>query len=153
MQSQIGRYNQWFHLYQYHLKQFVLFRWFKSKRSTEIAYQLLDIFIILKVTRSILQIQSTREFVNYVMENSELGIYRKGKWRHWWLVKDKVTIEFYDALSRGFRFVEDMKNRARDKGFTSSSHEALFGQIRPLGLKTSKFPDEFISNAQSEEEL
>ena len=56
-------------------------------------------------------------------------------------------------MSRGFRFLEDMKNTAHDKGFKSSSYEALFGQTRALGLKTSKLLDEFISNAPNEEEL
>ena len=46
-----------------------------------------------------------------------------------------------------------MKNTAHAKGFKSSSCESLFGQTRALGLKTFKLPDEFISNAQSEDEL
>ena len=70
MQSQsIDGYN-WIMVYQDHLTKFVNLRANKTKRATEVAYNLLDFFCVFGAP-SVLQSDNGREFVNSVIEDIE----------------------------------------------------------------------------------
>ena len=119
---------KWLMVYQDHLTKFVFLRPLTSKRAEEVAYNLVDIFTIVRAP-SILQSDNGREFVNKVIQNitsfwPELKIVH-GKPRHsqsqgiveranldienmltTWMADNKT-----DKWSEGLRFIQFMKNQ------------------------------------------
>lgn len=157
-------------VYQDHLTKFVLLRALQSKRATEVAYHLNDIFLTIGAP-CILQSDNGREFVNNVISElaslwPELKIVH-GKPRHsqsqgsveranqdienmigsW--MKDNVSTKW----SEGLRYVQFMKNRAYHSGIKQSPYKALFGIEPRVGLSTSSLPQEIINDIQDEDDL
>lgn len=157
-------------VYQDHLTKFVLLRALQSKRATEVAYHLNDIFLTIGAP-CILQSDNGREFVNHVISElvslwPELKIVH-GKPRHSqsqgsveranqdienmigsWL-KDNDSTKW----SEGLRYVQFMKNRAYHSGIKQSPYKALFGMEPRVGLSTSSLPQEIINDIQDEDDL
>lgn len=157
-------------VYQDHLTKFVLLRALQSKRATEVAYHLNDIFLTIGAP-CILQSDNGREFVNHVISElvslwPELKIVH-GKPRHsqsqgsveranqdienmigsW--MKDNDSTKW----SEGLRYVQFMKNRAYHSGIKQSPYKALFGMEPRVGLSTSSLPQEIINDIQDEDDL
>ena len=162
--------HKWILVYQDHSTKFAQLRPVTSKRAPEIAYQLLDIFSIFGAP-TILQSDNGREFANSVItELSAMWDGLKivhGKPRHsqsqgsvectnrdiedmlmTWLQSNSAT-----HWGDGLRFIHLMKNRAYHEGIKCSPYEAMFGQPKKVGLKTSNLPDDTIDDIFAEEDL
>jgi hypothetical protein len=170
MQSQSDGDYKFIMVYQDHLTKFCFLKALKSKRSEEVAYNLIDIFAIIGAP-TILHSDNGREFCNQVIEElaslwDDIKLVH-GRPRHsqsqgsveranrdieemlsGWL-KDNETTKW----SEGLRFVQFMKNRSYHSGIRRSPYEAVFGQPVKLGLKTSKIPEDILPNLRTEEDL
>jgi len=156
--------------YQDHLTKFVQLRPLQSKRAEEVAYVLLDIFLIFGAP-VMLHSDNGREFVNKVISElkilwPELKIVH-GKPRHSqsqgsveranqdvermlasWMTDNKST-----NWSVGLKFVQFMKNRAHHSGIKMTPYKAMFGIDPKVGLSTSTLPNDVIDTVQEEEDL
>lgn len=170
MQSQEDRGHKFTMVYQDHLTKFVVLRPLTSKRATEVAYQLMDMFLTFGAP-CILHSDNGREFVNSVIK--ELTSYWPepklvtGKPRHSqsqgsveranqdvekmlasWMQDSKTT-----NWSNGLKFVQFMKNRAFHSGIKQSPYQAMFGTEPKVGLTTSNLSLEIINRLHNEEDL
>lgn len=155
--------------YQDHLTKFVFLKPLKSKRATEVAYNLLDIFCIIGAPY-ILQSDNGREFtaavINELADMFDAKIIH-GKPRHSqsqgsveranqdvrdilvsWMADNKST-----NWANGLRFVQLKKNRSFHRGINRSPYEAMFGVPIRNGLFDSNIPHEVLQNITGEEEL
>ena len=134
MQSQPDGDYKWILVYQDHLTKFVQIRPTKSKRATEVAYNLLDTFCTFGAP-SVLQSDNGREFSNSVIE--EL----KDMWDGLKIVHGKPRhSQSQGSVERANRDIEDMLSTWMDSNLKCSPHEAMFGQPMKVGLKTSNLP-------------
>lgn len=157
-------------VYQDHLTKFVILRALQTKRATEVAYHLLDIFTTFGAP-NILHSDNGREFSNQIIENlcsmwSDVTIVH-GKPRHsqsqgsveranqdienmlsTWMETNQIT-----KWSEGLKFIQAMKNRAYHEGIKCSPYEALFGSPMKMGIATSAIPKDMIGLLKSEEDL
>ncbi|XP_045135274.1 SCAN domain-containing protein 3-like [Portunus trituberculatus] len=168
MQALPDRKYKFIMVYQDHLTRFVILRALECKYAKEVAYNLLDIFLMFGAP-CILHIDNGREFVNTVMTSlaslwPELKIVH-GKPRHsqsegsveranqdienmlsGWM-KDNNTTKW----SEGLRFVQFMINQAKHSSINQSPYKAMFGVEVRVGLATTCLPLELSKNLQSEE--
>nr|XP_022900153.1 KRAB-A domain-containing protein 2-like [Onthophagus taurus] len=140
MQSQADCEYKFIMVYQDHLTKFVVLRSLKTKRATEVAHHLLDIFLTFGAP-CILHSDNGREFVNSVLKDVENMLAS-------WMRDNKTT-----NWSNGLRFVQFMKNRAFHSGIKQSPYRAIFGSEPKVGLMTSNLPLEVISKLEDEEQL
>ena len=170
MQSQPDGDFKWIFHYQDHLTKFSTLRPLTSKRASEVAYTLLDVFLTFGAPQ-ILQSDNGREFTAEVITElktlwPELTLVH-GRPRHpqsqgsverangdikgmltAWLM-DNNTVKW----SEGLKFVQFSKNRSFHTGIKQSPYEALFGSKPKVGLSTSNVPLDIIPQLQSEEDL
>ena len=158
MQSQPDGDYKWILVYQDHFTKFVQIRPTKSKRATEVAYNLLDTFCTFGAP-SVLQSDNGREFSNSVIE--EL----KDMWDGLKIVHGKPRhSQSQGSVERANRDIEDMMSTWMDSNSTDKwadglrfvqcmKNRAMFGQPMKVGLKTSNPPDEAVESLQTEEDL
>jgi len=155
-QSQPDRKFKFLLVYQDHLTKFVVLKPLTSKRADEVAYNLLDIFLLFGAP-SILHSDNGREFSNKILECvSQLWPEIKmvnGKPRHSQSqgsveranqdIENMLTTWMADnqtnKWSEGVRFVQFMKNRAYHSAIKRSPYEAMFGCPAKVGLSSSIF--------------
>ncbi|XP_022910048.2 KRAB-A domain-containing protein 2-like [Onthophagus taurus] len=168
IQSQADREYKFIMVYQDHLTKFVVLRSLKTKRATEVAHHLLDIFFNFwsSMHSSFRQWQRICEFSFKRSYWRQLKLVN-GKPRHnlsqgsveranqdvenmltSWMQNNKTT-----NWSNGLRFVQFMKNRAFHSGIKQSPYRAIFGSEPKVGLMTSNLPLEVISKLEDEEQL
>jgi len=169
-QSQPDENYKFLLVYQDHLTKFVVLKPLTSKRAEEVAYNILDIFLLIGAP-VILQSDNGREFCNAIIENlksmwPELKIIH-GKPRHSQSqgsveranqdVENMLTTWMADnstnKWSEGARFVQMMKNRAYHSGIRRSPYEAMFGCSARIGLSSSFIPHEVQETINTEEDL
>jgi len=161
---------KWIMLYQCHLTKFVILRALTSKRAAEVAFQLLDIFLLFGAP-AILQSDNGSEFTAKVIsELKELWpqlIMVHGKPRHPQSqgsverangdIKDMLHAWMADNKTQdwsvGLRFVQHQKNSAHHSGITRTSFKALFGTDPRVGLASSSLALEVLERLQSEDDL
>ncbi|XP_076089944.1 KRAB-A domain-containing protein 2-like [Mytilus galloprovincialis] len=161
---------KWIMHYQDHLTKFSVLRALKSKRAAEVAYQLLDIFLLFGAPH-ILQSDNGREFTAHIITElkslwSELVIVH-GRPRH---PQSQGSVERANAdikemliswmndndtrqWSEGLRFVQFQKNRSYHRVIDQSPYHALFGSDPKIGLSSSSLPKELLPNLETEEDL
>ncbi|KAK7095605.1 hypothetical protein V1264_004994 [Littorina saxatilis] len=153
---QDGQYR-WIMVYQDHLTKFVVLRPLSSKRASEVALQLVDIFNLIGAP-VILQSDNGSEFTAFIIRElreiwPELKIVH-GKPRHpqsqgsveransdikdmliAWMTDNQTT-----GWSLGLRFVQFAKNRSHSAGIGRSPYLAMFGVEPRVGLSSTSLP-------------
>ena len=170
MQSSTQGQYRWIMVYQCHLTKFCILRPLTSKRAAEVAFQLLDIFLLFGAP-CILQSDNGSEFTAQVI--SEL----KDLWPQLHLVHGKprhpqsqgsverANADIKDMLaawlsdsntqnwSLGLRFVQIQKNNAYHAGIKCTPYSAMFGCGAKVGLITTSLPQQIIERLETEEDL
>lgn len=161
---------KWILNYQDHSTKFLSLRPLESKRASEVANNLLAIFLTFGAPK-ILQSDNGREFVNsIIVELKELWpdcVIIHGRPRHpqsqgsiersnqdienmlraW--MKDNNTKKW----SVGLQFVQFQKNSSHHRVIGRSPYKALFGNDPKIGLATSNLPLEILQKLVTEEDL
>ena len=170
MQSMEANKSKWILVYQDHLTKFCVLRALTSKRASEVAYQLVDIFLLIGAPM-ILQSDNGAEFTSSIIEElkiiwPDLKIIH-GKPRHPQSqgsverangdIKDMLSAWLGDNNTRdwtvGIKFVQFHKNSAFHAGIQRSPYEAMFGTEVRNGLVSSSLPSEVVERLQSEDDL
>jgi len=170
MQSMSHNNYKWIMNYQDHLTKFVVLRTLTSKRASEVASELLDIFLMFGAP-SVLQSDNGTEFTAQIInELKELWpelVIVHGKPRHPQSqgsiersncdVKDMLTAWLADNNSTdwtiGLKFVQFQKNSSHHSGIQRTPFAALLGSDAKVGLTTSSLPQEVLAKLQTEDDL
>ena len=170
MQSAPQGQFKWIMVYQCHLTKFVILRPLSSKRAAEVAFQLLDIFLLFGAP-AILQSDNGSEFTaSVITELKELWpqlIMVHGKPRHPQSqgsverangdIKDMLVAWMSDNNTQdwtvGLKFVQQQKNCAHHVGINLTPYKAMFGEEPKVGLTSSSLPPEILERLQSEDDL
>ena len=157
MQSMCQGQYKWIMNYQDHLTKFCVLRPLTSKRAAEVAYQLLDIFLLLGAP-AILQSDNGSEFTaQVIIELKQLWpdlVIIHGKPRHPQSqgsverancdVKDMLVAWLADNNTNewtvGLKFVQFQKNSSHHSGIRRSPFAALLGSECKVGLTSSNLP-------------
>ena len=170
MQSLPSDKHKWIMVYQDHLTKFCVLRTLTSKRASEVAYHLMDIFLLLGAP-TILQSDNGSEFTSQVISElkdlwPDLTIVH-GEPRHPQSqgsverangdIKDMLVAWMSENNTQdwtiGIKFVQFQKNTAHHAGIKCSPYSALFGCDARIGLTSSSLPQEIIERMQSEDDL
>ena len=161
---------RWIMVYQCHLTKFVILRPLTSKRATEVAFQLLDIFLLFGAP-AILQSDNGSEFTAQVItELKSLWpqlVMVHGKPRHPQSqgsveransdIKDILVAWMRDNNTNdwtiGLKFTQQQKNCSHHSGINQTPYKALFGENPKVGLTSSSLPAEILERLQSEDDL
>uniref|UniRef100_A0A8C4SKZ6 Integrase catalytic domain-containing protein n=1 Tax=Erpetoichthys calabaricus TaxID=27687 RepID=A0A8C4SKZ6_ERPCA len=157
-------------VYQNYLTKFVVLKPLTSKRADEVAYNLLDIFLLFGAP-SILHSDNGREFCNKILECvtqlwPEIKMVN-GKPRHSQSqgsveranqdIENMLTTWMADnqtnKWSEGVRFVQFMKNCGYHSAIKRSPYEAMFGCPAKVGLSSSIIPQSVLHSINTEEDL
>ena len=156
--------------YQDHFTKFSILHPLKSTTDAEVAYNLLDIFLILGAPM-ILQSDNRREFTaNMITELKSLWPDLKivhGRPRHPQSqgsverantdVKEMFATRFSENYStqwsEGLRFIQFQKNRSYHHVIGQSPYKAQFGSDPKVGLSSSSVPRDLLPDIQTEEDL
>ena len=170
MQSMANGGNKWIMVYQDHLMKYCILRPLTSKRASEVAYQLVDIFLLIGAPH-ILQSDNGAEFTASVIAELKLlwpDLHLvHGKPRHPQSqgsverlncdIKDMLIAWLHDNNSTewpvGLKFVQFSKNISYHAGIMQTPYEALFGVKPRIGLRTTALPDEVLEQLVSEDDL
>ena len=170
MQSMKQGEFRWIMVYQDHLTKFCVLRPLTSKRAAEVAYQLLDIFLLLGAP-CILQSDNGSEFTaQIIVELKELWpdlVLVHGKPRHPQSqgsverancdIKDMLVAWLGDNDTTdwtiGLKFVQFQKNASHHSGIKCPPFAALLCADAKMGLTSSSLPHEVLSKLQSEDDL
>ena len=170
MQSLPSDKHKWIMVYQDHLTKFCVLRALTSKRASEVAYHLMDIFVLLGAP-IILQSDNGSEFTSQVI--SELKdlwpdltiVYGKPRYPQSQGSVERANGDIKDMLiawmsenntqdwTIGIKFVQFQKNTAHHAGIKCSPYSALFGCDARIGLTSTSLPQEIIERMQSEDDL
>jgi hypothetical protein len=161
---------KWIMVYQDHLTKFVLIRPLTSKRAAEVAYQLMDIFLLFGAPH-ILRSDNSSEFTAQIISDlkelwPELVIVH-GKPRHPQSQGsvERANYDIKDMLvawmsendiadwTVGVKFVQFRKNSGFNTGIKQSSYATLFGIEARIGLTSSSLPHDVIQKLQTEDDL
>ncbi|XP_064082882.1 KRAB-A domain-containing protein 2-like [Macrobrachium nipponense] len=161
---------KWIMVYQDHLTKFCVLRPLTSKRAAEVAYQLLDIFLLLGAPE-ILQSDNGSEFTACVITELKLlwpdlvMVHGKPRYPQSQGSVERANCDIKDMLVDwlsdnnttdwrvGLKFVQFQKNSSYHSGIRRSPFAALFGSDAKVGLTTSAIPHDVIHRLQSEDDL
>ena len=170
MQAMTHSNYKWIMVYQDHLTKFCVIRPLTTKRASEVAFQLMDIFLLMGAP-VILQSDNGSEFTSHVItELKEVWPTLKlvhGKPRHPQSqgsverangdIKDMLVAWMADNETQdwatGIKFVQFQKNSAHHSGIKCSPYSAMFGCEARVGLTSSALPTEVIHRMESEDDL
>jgi len=170
MQSMPHSNFKWIMVYQDHLTKFCILRPLQTKRAAEVAFQLVDIFLLMGAP-AVLQSDNGSEFTSRVItELKEIWpslTMVHGKPRHPQSqgsverangdIKDMLVTWLADNNSQdwsvGIKFVQFQKNAAHHSGIKCSPYSAMFGCEARVGLTSSPLPTEVVSRLESEDDL
>ena len=170
IQSMVHGGFKWIMVYQDHLTKYCILRSLTSKRASEVAYQLMDIFLLFGAPH-ILQSDNGAEFTANVIVKLKLLwsdlLLVHGKPRHPQSqgsverlncdVKDMLIAWMHDNNSTewpvGLKFVQFCKNTSHHAGINQTPYEALFGIKPRIGLRSSPLPDQVLERLVSEDDL
>ena len=170
MQSMPSGQFKWIMVYQDHLTKFCILRPLHSKRASEVAYQLMDIFLLVGAPQ-ILQSDNGSEFTaSVITELKQLWpdlLMVHGKPRHPQSqgsverlncdIKDMLIAWLGDNNTTdwpvGLKFVQFSKNTSHHSGINQSPYVALFGGQPRVGLRSTTLPTEILERMVSEDDL
>jgi hypothetical protein len=153
-----------------HLTKFCILRPLSSKRAVEVAYQLVDIFLLIGAPQ-IFQSDNGSEFTaSVITELKELWtdlLMVHGKPRHPQSqgsverlncdVKDMLISWMGDNNSTdwpvGLKFVQFMKNTSQHSGIKQTPYSALFGGNPRVGLRSTTLPTEILERLVTEDDF
>ena len=152
------------------MTKFVVLRPLKSKRATDVAMQILDIFLLFGAP-NILQSDNGAEFTASIISQlkdlwPECKIVH-GKPRH---PQSQGSVERANADIRdmtvtwmhensckvwqvGIKFVQFQKNLSYHSVIKRTPYKAMFGVEAKVGLTSSSIPDDIISKISTEDDL
>uniref|UniRef100_A0A8C4SWK5 Integrase catalytic domain-containing protein n=1 Tax=Erpetoichthys calabaricus TaxID=27687 RepID=A0A8C4SWK5_ERPCA len=143
-------------VYKDHLTKFVVLKPLTSKRAGEVAYNLLDIFLLFGAP-SILHSDNRHESIyikSLCVHNTVTHITLwpeikmvNGKPRH---SQSQGSVERW---SEGVRFVQFMKNHGYHSAIKRSPYEAMFGCPAKVRLSSSIIPQSVLHSINTEEDL
>ncbi|XP_041347825.1 uncharacterized protein LOC121367580 [Gigantopelta aegis] len=157
-------------VYQDHLTKFCVLRPLTSKRAAGVAFQLLDIFLLLGAP-CVLQSDNGSEFTAHVITELKVLwpelVMVHGKPRHPQSqgsverakcdIKDMLVCWLGDNNTTewtvGLKFVQFQKNSSLHSGIKCSPFAALLGSGARTGLSSSSLPPEILHRLQSEDDL
>ena len=167
MQSMPRENNKRIIVHQDHLTKFCVLPPMKSERPTEIAAQLVDIFLLLS-SPAVLQSDNGTEFtVHFISVFRPALVMVHGKARHPQSqgsvertngdIKDTLVAwladtDMHDWVT-GIKFVQFQKNSAYHSGIKRSPYSVLLGEEARVALTTSFLPQEVLSKLDSVEDL
>ena len=170
MQAMSSSTHKWIMVYQDHLTKFCVLRSLTTKRASEVAFHLIDIFLLLGAP-AIFQSDNGSEFTSHVITElkkmwPDLSMVH-GKPRHPQSqgsverangdIKDMLVAWMADNNSQdwatGIKFVQFYKNSAYHAGIKCSSYSAMFGCDAREGLTSSSLPKEVIDKLENEDDL
>ncbi|XP_047476452.1 KRAB-A domain-containing protein 2-like [Penaeus chinensis] len=169
MQSMPHSNFKWIIGYQDHLTKFCILRSLQTKRAAEVAFQLVDIFLLMGAP-AVLQSDNGSEFTSRVItelkERWPSLTMVHGKPRHPQSkgsvecangdIKDMLVTWLADNNSQdwsvGIKFVQFQKNAAHHSGIKCSPYSAIFGCEARVGLTSSPLPTEVVSRLESEDD-
>ena len=169
MQSMPYHGHKWILVY-HHFTKYCVLRPLQSKRTAEVASQLMDIFLLLGAP-VILQSDNGAEFTAAVIEELKLLwpdlLIVHGKPRHPQSqgsverlnsdVKDMLVAWLADnqstAWPSGLKFVQFQKNSSFHSGINQSPYECLFGMKPQCGLRSTPLPDDVLQTVITEDDL
>ena len=164
-----GKYK-WIMVYQDHLTKYCILRPLTSKRAAEVAFQIMDIFLMFGAPQ-ILQSDNGSEFTALIISELKLLwpdlLIVDGKPRH---PQSQVSVErlncdIKDMLiswlgdndtsdwPMGLKFVQFQKNTSYHSGIKQSSYKALFGVEARIGLHSTALPEEVLKTMITEDDL
>jgi hypothetical protein len=170
MQSMSSCSYKWIMVYQDHLTKFCVLRPIASKRAAEVAFQLLDIFLLLG-SPHILQSDNGCECTASVITELKIMwpelLMVHGKPRHPQSqgsverlncdVKDMLIAWLGDNNSTnwptGLKFVQFSKNSSYHTGIKQTPYKALFGSEPRVGLRSTSLPTEVLERMTTESDL
>ena len=170
MQSMPNGQYKWILVYQDHLTKYCILRPITSKRAAEVAFQLMDIFLLFGAPQ-ILQSDNGSEFTASVITELKLLwpdlLMVHGKPRHPQSqgsverlncdVKDMLVAWLGDNDCTdwpiGLKFVQFAKNTSYHSGIKQSPYSALFGIEPRVGLRSTALPNEILERMVSEDDL
>lgn len=170
MQSMSSGQHKWIMVYQDHLTKFCVLRPLTSKRAAEVAFHLLDIFLLLGAPH-ILQSDNGSEFTASVIVELKLMwpelLMVHGKPRHPQSqgsverlncdVKDMLIAWLGDHditdWTTGLKFVQFSKNSSYHTGIKQTPYKALFGNDPSIGLSSTRLPTEVLERMVTESDL
>ena len=170
MQSMSHNSFKWIMVYQDHLTKFCILRPLTSKRATEVAFQLADIFLLIGAP-VVLQSDNGSEFTAAIItELATLWPGLKivhGKPRHPQSqgsverangdIKDMLVAWMADNNSTdwtmGIKFVQFANNSSHHAGINRSPYTAMFGISACVGLTSMSLPNKVISRLETEQDL
>src|SRR5277367_5950751 len=157
-------------VYQDHLTKFCVLRAMSSKRAAEVAFNLVDIFLLIGAPH-ILQSDNRSEFTASVITELKLLwpdlLIVHGKPHHPQSQGsvERLNLDIKDMLicwlndnnttdwGVGLKFVQYMKNTSYHSGIKQSPYSALFGGIRCVSLRSVALPTEVLERLVSEDDL
>ncbi|XP_063887764.1 KRAB-A domain-containing protein 2-like [Scylla paramamosain] len=164
-----GKYK-WIMVYQDHLTKYCILRPLTSKRAAEVAFQLMDVFLMFGAPQ-ILQSDNGSEFTALVISELKLLwpdlLIVHGKPRHPQSQGsvERLNCDIKDMLiswlgdndtsdwPMGLRFVQFQKNTSYHSGIKQSPYKALFGVEARVGLRSTALPEEVLKTMITEEDL
>ncbi|XP_047485906.1 KRAB-A domain-containing protein 2-like [Penaeus chinensis] len=144
MQSMPHSNFKWIMVYQDHLTKFYILRSLQTKRTAEVAFQLVNIFLLMGVP-AVLKGNNGSEFTSRVI--TEL----KEMWPSLTMVHGNPG----HPQSQGSveRANGDIKDAAHHSGIKCSPYSAMLGCEARVGLTSSPLPTEVVSWLESEDDL
>ncbi|XP_068237012.1 KRAB-A domain-containing protein 2-like [Palaemon carinicauda] len=167
MQSCAKGKHKWIMVYQDHLTKYCIVCPVTSKRAAEVAFQLMDIFLLFGA-RQTLQSDSGSEFTALVISELKLLwpdlLIVHGKPRHPQsqgsverLIKDMLISWLGDNDTTdwpmGLRFVQFQNNSSYHSGIKQSPYKVLFGVDARVGLRSTTLPEEVLKTMITEKHL
>ena len=170
MQSMPNGQYKWILVYQDHLTKYCILRPITSKRAAEVAFQLMDIFLLFG-SPQILQSDNGSEFTASVITELKLLwpdlLMVHGKPRHPQSQGsvERLNCDVKDMLVAwlgendctdwpiGLKFVQFATNTSYHSGIKQSPYLALFGIEPRVGLRSTALPSEILERMVSEDDL
>ena len=168
MQSMAHTNYKWIMVYQDHLTKLCVLRSLTSKRAAEVAYQLMDVFLLFGAP-TIPQSDNGSEFtVNIITELKQLWpdmklVHEKPRYPQSHGSVERANGDMNNMLvawlsdnnskdwTTGIKFVQFHKNSAHHAGIKCSPYSAMFGSEARIGLTSSSH--ELMSTIESETDL
>ena len=170
MQSCAKEKYKWIMVYQDHLTKYCILRPLTSKRAAEVAFHLMDIFLMFGAPQ-ILQSDNGSEFTALVISELKLLwpdlLMVHGKPRHPQSQGsvERLNCDIKDMLiswlgdndtsdwPMGLKFVQFQKNTSYHSGIKQSPYKALFGVEARVGLRSTALPEEVLKTMVTEDDL
>uniref|UniRef100_A0A8C4RLZ2 Integrase catalytic domain-containing protein n=1 Tax=Erpetoichthys calabaricus TaxID=27687 RepID=A0A8C4RLZ2_ERPCA len=141
-------------VYQDHLTKFVVLKPLTSKRADEVAYNLLDIFLLFGAPKCVTQLWPEIKMVNGKPRHSQSqGSVERANQDIENMLSTWMADNQTNKWSEGIQFVQFMKNHGYHSAIKRSPYGAMFGCPAKVGLSSSITPQSVLHSINTEEDL